>query len=222
MATAREMTVAVFCLTAFWLGLSPAPVVAGEKPPASANKKTGPVLKAGDPIPSFALKVLNPDQCGRQMLSSKHHVGSKPRQPVRAMLISFASVYCKPCMKEMPELQKLHETLGSSGLLVLVVDIDREAEDIEAVKSLVAREKFTFPVLSDRFALVARRYGADELPMMIVADGSGSIRWMKVGYEASVIEELAGVLKPMLAPNAGSEEEAPAPESTAIPAEVAP
>lgn len=207
-----KMTVLALALVGLTRPVTAEPKPAGE----SETKKAEPLLKVGDRLPSFALKALNPDLCGKQMVSTKHHVGSKPVEAVPVLLLSFASVYCKPCMKELPELQRFYQKYAKRGLMVLVVDIDREAEDIEVIKKMALDKQFTFPVLSDRFALVARRYAANELPMVLVIDGAGLITWMKIGYEESVLEQIEGAFSALLPPAS----EMPAPEERKKPTEV--
>jgi peroxiredoxin len=172
-----------------------------DTPKAEGPKKAAEeAVKVGDALPSFSLKTLNPEKSGRQMLATKRVVGAEPEEPVSALVISFASVYCKPCMKELPELEQFYRRISTRGVLVAVVDIDREEADIEKLKQMAVEKEFTFPLLSDRFALVARRYAANELPMILLADRAGKVRWIKTGYESGGLEELSSQIDLLLGP----------------------
>ncbi len=115
-------------------------------------------LKVGDKAPHFALKTLNPEGCGQTMLSSKKQLGGDAKNPVNGMVIPFLSIHCKPCMKELPELSEWYLKNRAAGIGVVAIDIDREAEEIEQVTKLSIEKGVKFPVLSDRFNLLSRRY----------------------------------------------------------------
>ena len=211
MATA----LALACLVA----VSAAPTVLAEDAPkghGKAKKKNdAEKLKVGDAAPSFALKTLNPELCGGTNMSSKTFFGSTATKKIGAMIVSFASANCKPCKKELPELHKLYLRLKPRGLEVLVIAMDKEVEDIAFMTKMAQDNKFTFPVLTDRFTILARRYHADELPYVVLVDGAGVIRWTKVGYTPTTLDELEKALEPMLRESVGGEAPAPAgPEET--------
>jgi len=185
--------------------------LAEEHPVAKKKKKEKPEekLKVGDRAPSFALKTLNEELCGGTNRSSKTFFGSKATQNIGAMIVSFASANCKPCKKELPELHKVYLELKPKGLEVLVVSMDKETEDVEFMTNFAKEHKLTFPVLTDRFNILARRYFANELPYVVLIDGKGFVRWTKVGYTPTTIEELKKAVEPML--SGASEKAVPAP-----------
>ncbi len=171
--------------------------VGEDAPPPIAPPAT---LVAGDKAPHFALKTLNPDECGVQMYSTKSHFGADARQPARAIIISFLSLHCKPCMKELPDLDAWFLAHQGQGVELLGIDIDQETEEVEAVRALAVEKKLKFPVMSDRFNLLARRYKVGELPYLLVVDGTGTVVWVKTGYESGTLEALDAAVGPLLVP----------------------
>jgi thiol-disulfide isomerase/thioredoxin len=157
-------------------------------------------LKVGEKAPHFVLKTLNPAACGQTMLSSKQHLGGDAKAPVKGMVISFLSVHCKPCMKELPELSEWYLKNREAGLGVVAIDIDREAEEIAQAAKLAVEKGVKFPVVSDRFNLLSRRYKVGELPYLLLVNGDGIVIWVKTGYEEGIFAELDKMVAPLLAP----------------------
>lgn len=165
------------------------------------NAKPAPeTLKPGDKAPHFVLKALNPDECGENMVSSKTMVGASAKNGPKVVVIDFLSIHCKPCMKELPELSAWYLNNKDKGVKVVAIDIDREAEEIEQVTKLATEKGVKFPVLSDRFNLLSRRYKVGELPYLLLVDATGTVKWVKTGYEKGVFEELDAAIAPMIAP----------------------
>ena len=82
----------------------------------------------------------------------------------------------------MPFLAALYDTYKDKGLMVLSVSIDREAEQIEVIKSLATNANTKYPVLSDRFNIVAKRYMVAKLPLVYVMSPDGKVAFSRVGF----------------------------------------
>ena len=148
-------------------------------------------LKVGQPAPRFLLPVMNPEQHDARTFRLADYVGTKPRRPGRGVILSFAASYCGPCRDELAALKKRSRDLRAAGLTLAVVVIDTEQEGREAMRRLVVDElRLPFVVLADRFAVVARRYGADVLPMSVVLDRRGVVQWVQSGYKKGAVDRL--------------------------------
>ncbi len=55
----------------------------------------------------------------------------------RAVLLNFWATWCAPCIREMPSLDRLQQTLGPEGLVVLALSTDRGGGD--KVRPFIAR-----------------------------------------------------------------------------------
>ena len=71
-----------------------------------------------------------------------------------ALLVNFWATGCPPCVEETASLEGLHRRLGSKGLNVLGVSVDK---DWGVVNRFVARHDVTFTVLLDPRATTPRR-----------------------------------------------------------------
>ena len=158
-------------------------------PDAGATKE--PTLKVGQTTPHFVMKTVNPKLAGRPVVSTRKIVGSTASTPGRGLVLSFAAEYCKPCKRELPEFIALAKEVADPSVTWAVVLIDKDDAGREAMQRwLVDELKSTVPVLADRFTLLARRFGADQLPYLVVVDRKGVVRWIRTGFEESTLQEL--------------------------------
>lgn len=149
----------------------------------------------GKPAPAFSLKTMNPLKSQRRTVALRSLVGEGAEEPKKAVLLSFAASYCEPCKKEIKDLSVIEPELRKKGILTAVVVIDKEEAKIAEMKKLLVDEMaLELPVLSDKFAIVARRYGAEKLPYVVLIDASGVVRWVHAGYDPKALEKaLAGI-----------------------------
>jgi thiol-disulfide isomerase/thioredoxin len=149
--------------------------------PASAEEEIG----IGLPAPSFSLRTLNPEVAGTSWVALDRYVGADAEDPgCKVVLLSFFASWCEPCKREMPFLVQLDRMYREQGLRVLSVDIDREPEGIEDAKRMIAAANVTYPVLSDRFNFLARRYLGDQapLPSVFIVRRDGLVASIERGY----------------------------------------
>jgi len=157
----------------------------------------------GAAAPGFSLKVLNPEASGLKWLSLQSLVGEEPDDASsKVVLLSFFASWCAPCKKELPLLIDLDTRYRSLGLRVIGVSIDKEEPGITAAKRLVNDHRAAYPVLSDRFNFLARRYLGEQapLPSVFLIRRDGTIISVERGYtkDASAflrarVEEALGV-----------------------------
>jgi peroxiredoxin len=174
--------------------------------PALADEEVG----VGLPAPAFSLRAMNPEASGQSWVALDRYVGEEPEDAgAKAVLLTFFASWCEPCKKELPFLVELDRTYREQGLRVLGVCIDGEEPGIEAAKKLVAEKKVTYPVLSDRFNFLARRYLGEKapLPSVFLIKRDGTIAKIERGYskDASAflladVQEVLGVPLPSPAP----------------------
>lgn len=148
--------------------------------------------KVGAAMPLFELPLLadtHPEPATVNLAELLHpKLGSEPK----AMLVVFFASYCQPCRDEFPEWRRLFKTYSEQGLALLMVDADYEESGIKTARDFVATQTPAFLVLSDRLALVSKRYFGEDptLPSAFLADSSGKLAGIYLGKQSvpAVIE----------------------------------
>jgi len=91
----------------------------------------------------------------------------------QVVLLNIWATWCVPCEREMPSIQRLHETLGPKGLKVVAVSIDQA--DSEVVLEWARERDLTFEILQDRKGSIERTYQTTGVPESFVIDRAGII-----------------------------------------------
>jgi alkyl hydroperoxide reductase subunit AhpC len=139
-------------------------------------------LEVGEEVNRFTLKAVNTDVTKVRFIGIDQYYGADAKEPKKAILLTFFATYCEPCKREMPFLAALYDTYKDRGLMILSVSIDKEPDQIEFIKTLAAKAGVTFPVLTDNFNIVAKRYYVAKLPCVYLVDAAGKVTWTNVGY----------------------------------------
>lgn len=178
--------------------------------PALADEEIG----VGLPAPAFSLRTLNPEASGASWVALDRFVGDEPEDPgAKAVLITFFASWCEPCRREMPFLVQLDRMYRDQGLRVIGICIDKEEPGIDAAKKLVVEKKVTYPVLSDRFNFLARRYLGEKapLPSVFLIRRDGTIANIERGYAKDASAFLLAQVQDVLGVKAGKQAAGKAP-----------
>lgn len=114
----------------------------------------------GGPAPPFNLKALE-----GQTIDLSDFKG-------RFVVLNFWATWCVPCIKEMPEFQKAHESLSPN---VQIIGINL-AESKEKIGEFVETYRLSFPVLMDEYGNVSQEYEVLHLPVTYFITPDGIIR----------------------------------------------
>jgi thiol-disulfide isomerase/thioredoxin len=144
------------------------------------------LAEVGKAAPMFGrLPLYNAKAVGETAVGLDRYVGPDAAdKKTKVVLISFMASFCGPCKKELPYLQSLHQKYSEQGLRVVSIAIDREPEGQKKVEDLVAEAKITFPVLKDRFNILARRWLGSQspLPSVFLLKPDGTVTLAHRGY----------------------------------------
>lgn len=98
-------------------------------------------------------------------------------------LVNLFATWCNPCVKEIPELQELSETMDSKGVGVIGVVLDGVGSDgkpdekaIATAKQLAERTGAKYPMLiPDETGMNGRLYGVTAVPESFFVDKDGNM-----------------------------------------------
>ena len=138
-------------------------------------------------VEPFGLNVLVKDKNGPDSVHLGQFIGPDAKTPAKLLLLGFFASWCQPCLKEFPEIEAIHRDYAPRGLTVVMVNIDAEPKGIAAAETFVRGRSPAFPVLSDRFQIVSRRFFGErtDLPAVYLLDPDGRIRRKLVGDETA-------------------------------------
>ena len=120
------------------------------------------------------LDLSAPDLAGREV-----NVGA---QQGKVRVVDFWATWCEPCKESMPILDALARDLGPRGLAVYGVSID---EDRAQITQFLQRTPVSFPILWDKGAVRVQRFDVSYMPVTLIVDRSGVIRYVHQGWDSS-------------------------------------
>jgi len=111
------------------------------------------------------------------------------------VMINFWASWCGGCRQAMPALNELDEKYRRAGLTLLSVNVDDEEHRAEQMSRSL---KIRFPVLRDGQKTVSRLYKADTLPLTVLIDREGNVRFSHTGYNVGDEQKYVAELRTLL------------------------
>lgn len=99
----------------------------------------------------------------------------------KVVIINFWEHWCPPCKKELPLLEELFQSVFEEEVQVLTITTDEE----QALR-VVDENGYSFPVLIDADAGLAKQLGVHSVPRIVVLDTQGVLRAVYIGYHADI------------------------------------
>lgn len=108
----------------------------------------------------------------------------------KVVLLDFWGTWCGPCVKKIPEVEKLAKKYAGRNLVVIGIHSEQGSETCE---EFVAKNGITFPIAIDS-GKTAERFAVDSWPSMFLIDKSGKV---VSGYSADLPADdvIAGLLE---------------------------
>jgi thiol-disulfide isomerase/thioredoxin len=160
-----------FMLTVFILSIN---VSAG----ISTDTSSAPI-RIGGCAPTFSLPKLD-----QKYISLRDYCGYELRKPwvnkiKHVVVLSFFATWCKPCIAEIPHLEKIKSDFEGLPIKFFLIDV---GEDRKKVLKFVKERDIQLTVLLDRYNKISEKYGINSLPRLLVLDKNGIIRKVQSGF----------------------------------------
>jgi peroxiredoxin len=133
----------------------------------AAPRAAGSALVGRD-APDFTLKALD----GSNLRLSEFRG--------QVVLVNFWARWANESRREMPALDRINATYERAGLVILGISID---EDLVRAHQFADSMKVSYPVMFDTGSDVGRDYQLGKMPMTILVDRSGVVRYSHVGFK---------------------------------------
>ena len=138
----------------------------------------------GQQAPDFALK----SSTGENLRLSEYRGD--------VVMINFWATWCGPCRQEMPLLDELYNRYQRVGFNLLGVNID---DDSRRAMQMAEELGIDFPVLFDATKEVSRLYEVEAMPVTVLVDREGTVRYVhhgyKPGYEDKYLDQIRSLLR---------------------------
>lgn len=126
------------------------------------------LLAEGEPAPVFKIFDVNGEEYDFAM-----HQKKNPH------LIVFFSIFCEPCIEEMPIIEQVYHKYRDQGLEVLAISIDGPPFKTAVQKNLIEKDGYSFRFLIDEIGeedfMAADPYHVPGTPVLYLVDGDGKI-----------------------------------------------
>jgi peroxiredoxin len=133
-----------------------------------ASSATAAPTLVGKDAPDFVLKSLD----GTNLRLSEFRG--------QVVLLNFWARWAGDSRQEMPALNKINRTYQRAGLVVLGISID---EDLRRAQEFASSMKVAYPIMFDTGTDLGRDYLLQKMPMTILVDRSGVVRYSHVGFK---------------------------------------
>ena len=83
-------------------------------------------------------------------------------------MLDFWGIWCGPCKKEMPEIEKIWQEYKGKGLVV--IGVHTSGTSFEDIKKFIEEKKYTFPIALDDKGQTIDAYGIKAFPQQVLID----------------------------------------------------
>jgi peroxiredoxin len=141
-------------------------------------------LDAGDRAPDFAAPTL--DGAGRVELSDYRG---------KIVYLDFWASWCAPCLKAIPEIEKIRSELPADAFQVVAVNLDQKKK--KALRFL-DKHPIGYPSASDPKGRLPDQFGVETMPTSYLIDAEGIIRYVHPGFKKGDGDKLRHEIRALL------------------------
>jgi len=133
-------------------------------------------LLNSEPVLDFSLPDVN-----NQSFKLSDHIGEK------VIVIDFWASWCAPCMRLLPELDKIDQ--AHEDVIVIAINVDNP-RSVNRAKSLIRSQKYSLITLYDTNQEIMNRFQVTTIPHTLLLNFDGEIVYEHNGYTRGDENEL--------------------------------
>jgi len=97
----------------------------------------------------------------------------------KVVLLDFWASWCEPCKASFPVMEDLQKRFGSRGVVVIAVNVDEKAADMQ---EFLKKNAATFTVVRDAAQKLVAQAGINTMPSSFLIDQEGKVRFVHTGF----------------------------------------
>ncbi len=140
-------------------------------------------IEVGQSIPEFTFQAFDGSVVSRDTLRGK------------PFLLVFWNTWCPVCMKDLPEVNRVHESLRPRGLSVLALNTALNDNENRA-RSYWEKAGYAFPGGFDRYFEIAQAFGVFAVPTFFLVDANGVVRYKQSTLPRDLEDRLGAMTRP--------------------------
>ncbi|HVX12303.1 MAG TPA: thioredoxin-like domain-containing protein [Pirellulales bacterium] len=142
----------------------------------------------GQRIGDFTFRGIDGNELTRESLAGK------------IVVFDFWATWCEPCLKSLPNLQRVADHYKDNDKLVFVaVSVDNDEVTDDAVREKFAEAKLSLPIARDPNVAARQPFLVESLPTMVIVGPDGVVQDYENVFDPELAESLPPKLEKLLA-----------------------